>query len=304
MVAGLYSLDRLGGLPQRAILVVLLSGFLNSFGGLIVRSLDGSSEWQIVFYRGGSLAVALLIFLFRRRIADGLRDFKRVGVWGVICGVFFCNMQTLFIIALSNTTVANTSFILSSGPIVTAVLARLALGETVRKSTMAVLLVVVAGVSLMVMDGLATGNVFGDLAAVGAMLSLAGFIVTLRAQRQIDMLPSLVIGGFLAALVSGSAVRGAVAVPLEDMMLCVFWGGILSAVVLVLFTSAARHLNGAVVMVLLMVEYFLGPLWVWLFIGERPSQLALIGGAIILSGVLCQAYISRRDTQTTTVVTS
>jgi drug/metabolite transporter (DMT)-like permease len=291
-------------MPRRAILVVLLSGFLNSFGGLIVRSLDGSTEWQIVFYRGGSLAVALLIFLFRRRIVDGLHDFKRVGVWGVICGVFFCNMQTLFIIALSNTTVANTSFILSSGPIVTAVLARLALGETVKKSTMAVLLVVVAGVSLMVMDGLATGNVFGDLAAVGAMLSLAGFVVTLRAKRQIDMLPSLVIGGLLAALISGGAVRGAVAVPLDDLLLCVFWGGVLSAVVLVLFTSAARHLNGAVVMVLLMVEYFLGPLWVWLFIGERPSQLALIGGAIILSGVLCQAYISRQDTQTTTVVTS
>mgnify|MGYP002624054306 FL=1 len=304
MVAGLYSLDRLGGMPQRAVLVVVLSPCLNSFGGLIVRSLDGSSEWQVVFYRGGSLAVALLIFLFRQRIADGLRAFKRVGIWGVICGVFFCNMQTLFIISLSNTTVANTSFILSSGPIVTAVLARLALGEGVRKSTMAVLLVVVAGVSLMVVDGLATGNVFGDLAAVGAMLSLAGFVVTLRAKRQIDMLPSLVIGGFLAALISAGAVRGAVAVPTDDLLLCVFWGGILSAVVLVLFTSAARHLNGAVVMVLLMVEYFLGPLWVWLFIGERPSQLALLGGAIILSGVLCQAYISRRDTQTPTPVTS
>ena len=294
MAASLY-VDRPSGVTRHAISLVLLSGFLNSFGGLILRSMEDSSEWQVVFFRAGSLTSALLIILFRNSIVEGLQSLRRVGVWGVICGLFFCNMQTLFIISLSNTTVANTSFILSGGPIVTAFLARLVLGETVKKSTYVVLLMVVLGVGLMVTDGVSTGNILGDLAAVGAMLSLAGFVVILRAKRQIDMLPSLVIGGFLASVVSFGAVRGDVAVPVHDILLCVFWGGGLSAVVLVMFTMAARHLNGAVVMVLLMVEYVMGPTWVWIFVNEQPTRLALMGGAIILSSVLAQAYMSRRD---------
>ena len=62
------------------------------------------------------------------------------------------------------------------------------------------------------------------------------------------------------------------AVPAHDAGLAVFWGGGLSALVLLLFTFASRHLTGAVLTVLLMVEYFLGPFWVWVFLDETPSR--------------------------------
>ena len=287
--------DGVGAQTRRAIALVLLSGFLNSFGGLILRSVEEASEWQIVFLRTGSFSLALIIYLFWGRVSEGLRSLRNVGTWGFICALFFCNMQTMFIISLSHTAVANTAFILSAGPIVTAFLARLALGEVIRPGTWLILLLAAFGVGLMVTDGLSTGNILGDLAAVGTMLSLAGFVVTLRAKREIDMLPALLIGGLLASLVSFGAIGGNVDVPARDLLLCLFWGGILSAVVLALFTVAARHLKGAVLMILLMIEYFLGPFWVWLFLSERPTLLALVGGALIFGGIAAQAYMSRRD---------
>ena len=288
-------MSRPGPQTRRAIALVLLSGFLNSFGGLILRSLEEASEWQIVFLRTVSFSAALMAYLFWGRASSALRSLRNLGVWGIICGLFFCNMQSMFIISLSNTTVANTAFILSAGPIVTAFLARLALGETIRPGTWVVLILATAGVSLMVADGLSTGNIFGDLAAVGAMLSLAGFVVTLRARREVDMLPALLIGGLLASLVSLGATGGDLSVPARDLVLCLFWGGLLSSVVLAIFTLAARHLKGAVLTVLLMIEYILGPFWVWLFLSEEPTPLALLGGAMILFGVGVQAYMSRRE---------
>ncbi len=291
------NLDPLGARNRNAVRMVLLSGFLNSFGGLILRSVGDASEWQIVFYRTGSLALGLTLFLVVQNSWGIWTKIREIGIWGWVCGAFFCGMQSLFIFSLSNTTVANTAFILGSAPILTAFTARLVLGEIIGRGTWTALVVAVSGTALMVVEGVSTGSMLGDLAAVGAALSLTGFIVTLRAKRHVDMLPSLIIGGLLASLISFLAVGGRIVVPTQDLLLCVFWGGGLSSGVLVLFTMASRHLKGGVLTILLTIEYFLGPFWVWLFIDERPSNLALVGGLVIFCAVAGQAYLLSRPAQ-------
>ena len=275
-----------------AVLFVLLSGFLNSFGGLILRNIHEASEWQIVVFRTGALSLALLIMMLMRKPGDFLASVARIGTWGLVAAMLFAAMQTLFVFSLSNTTVANTVFILSSGPIVTAVLARLVLGERVDMATWGILLLALIGVTLMVGDGLSSGSWLGNLAAVGGAVSFAGFVVIFRAKRQVDMMPSVVIGGFIAMAVAAIMTGGQLNIPLPDLALSVFWGGIISSAVLAFFTVASRHLSGAELTLLLMLEYFLGPFWVWLFINEVPSMMTLVGGAIVLSGVLAQAYLS------------
>lgn len=275
-----------------AVAFILLSGFLNSFGGLILRHIEYASEWQIVFFRTGSLALALLVFLLLRKPGDFLASVARIGLWGLIAGAVFATMQTLFVFSLSNTTVANTVFILSSGPILTAVLARLVLGERVDMATWGILLLALVGIALMVGDGLSSGSMLGNLAAVGGALSFAVLVVIFRAKRQVDMMPSVVIGGFMAMAVAAVMAGGDVAIPARDASLALLWGGVISALVLALFTIASRYLSGAELTLLMMHEYFLGPFWVWLFINEVPSMLTLVGGAIVLSGVAAQAYLS------------
>jgi len=290
-------LDPLGARHRRAVIMVLFSGFLNSFGGLILRSIGDANEWQIVFYRAGSLALGLSAVLLVRNSWGIWTKLRKIGIWGLVGGALFCGMQTLFIFSLSNTTVANTAFILGSAPILTAFAARLVLGEMIGRGTWITLLVAVSGTTLMVVEGVSTGSLLGDLAAVGAALCFAAFIVILRAKRHVDMLPSLVIGSVLASAISLVAVEGGVGVPVYDVIRCVLWGGILSAGVLILFMRASRHLKGGVLTILLTIEYFLGPFWVWFFIDERPSQLALAGGAIIFCGVMGQVYLSSRGTR-------
>ena len=297
MVISSPTVDLVKSHTRRAVGLVLLCGILNSFGGLILRHIDGSSEWQIVFFRSAALSLGLFFFFLARNGPRLAHNLRMVGVWGLVCGAFFGTMQTMFVLSLSNTTVANTAFILSSGPILTAFLARLVLGERVGPATWVVLLAAVTGISLMVGDGLVTGSILGDLAAVAGAFSFACFVVILRARRTVDMVPSVITGGLMATVFAFLATGMDLAVPAHDAGLAVFWGGGLSALVLLLFTFASRHLTGAVLTVLLMVEYFLGPFWVWVFLDETPSALALIGGAIVLTAVAAQAYLSALEPQ-------
>ena len=277
-----------------AVAMVLVSGFFNSFGGLILRSVEEASEWQIVFYRAGSLSLGLIaVFVVRNFGRVGFKV-KQIGIWGCVGGVWFCSMQTLFIFSLSHTTVANTVFILGSAPILTAVAARLILGERISSATWGMLIVAVSGLAMMFAAGVSAGNTFGDLAAIGSTLSFVGFIIVLRAKRKVDMLPSLIVGALLASSLAFVSTGGDVAVPTRDLVLCVLWGGVISSGVLVLFTAASRHLKGGVLTTLLTIEYVLGPFWVWLFIDEQPSVLTLAGGAVVICGVIGQVYLAGR----------
>lgn len=277
---------------------VLLSGILNSFGGLILRNIEHASEWQIILFRTGSLSLALLVVLLVRNPRSFPALFIKLGFWGAICALLFCSMQTLFVFSLSNTTVANTVFILSSGPIWTAILARLILGERIDRITWFILVIAALGIGLMVGDGLSAGNLFGNLAALFGALSFAGVVVILRAKRTVDMMPSMVAGGFLAVAVALIGTGGNLSIPVGDLSLALLWGGVLSSSVIVLFVISSRYLKGAELTLLLMIEYFLAPFWVWIFIDEVPSGLTLTGGAIVLSGVMAQAYLTivGRDT--------
>lgn len=283
--------------PRHAVAFVLLSGVLNSFGGLILRNIENSSEWQIILFRTGSLSFVLLVVLLIKDPRVFINNFKALGFWGVMCAILFCSMQTSFVFSLSNTTVANTVFILSSGPIWTAFLAHLILGEKIDRITWAILVIASLGIVMMVGDGLSAGTLFGNLAALVGALSFAGVVVILRAKRAVDMMPSMVAGGFLAVAVSFIGAQGNLSVPMGDLALCILWGGVLSSLVIVFFVISSRHLKGAELTLLLMLEYFLGPFWVWIFIDEVPSGLTLAGGAIVISGVMAQAYltISRRN---------
>ena len=42
------------------------------------------------------------------------------------------------------------------------------------------------------------------------------------------------------------------------------------------------------------LEFVFGPIWVWLFIDEVPTQLTLIGGSLVLGAVLYRAMAELR----------
>jgi drug/metabolite transporter (DMT)-like permease len=57
----------------------------------------------------------------------------------------------------------------------------------------------------------------------------------------------------------------------------------------VFLTIGGRLIPAGEVALITLLEIVLGPLWVWLFLSERPATATLVGGAVVLAAVLLQA---------------
>ena len=286
-----------GSARRLAIILVLASTITNSSAGFLVRSLDAANEWQIVFYRGLMLAVAVSGLMIVRYRSRALADVRSIGLWGVIGGLFYSGTNVCYVVALTHTTVANTVFTLSAIPLFTAVLARLFLGESVRPATWVAMAAASVGIGLMVGDGFAAGTVFGNAMALIAAFSFAAFIVILRCGRSTNMLPSTIIGGIIAAVVAAFLGGGELAVSAHDLAICLVWGGVVTTIGHVLIIFGSRYVAGAELTLLLLIEFILGPVWVWLAFDEVPGSLTLTGGAVVLAAVAGRAVSDLRRTE-------
>jgi len=146
----------------------------------------------------------------------------------------------------------------------------------------------------MVGDGMASGSVFGNVMAIFASICFAFFVVVLRKKRSVNMLPATAVGSLIAVLVAALATSGDLQVPMRDLVICFAWGAIISSAGHFLVVSSSRHLGGAELTLLILIEFILGPIWVWLLINEVPSKMTLIGGAIVLFAVASHAMLSMR----------
>ena len=112
--------------------------------------------------------------------------------------------------------------------------------------------------------------------------------------RSVNMLPATAVGALFAALVAIFMTDGDYQVSWRDLAICITWGAVISSAGHFLVVTSSRCLPGAELTLLILIEFLLGPIWVWLFINEVPSAMTLIGGAVVLSAVGGHAVVSMR----------
>ena len=277
-----------------ALLLVIASAVGNSASGLIVRSMDSAGEWQIIFYRSCFLTIALVtVFTVqsRGRVRAALRELRP---WALFGSVAIASVNICFIFSLTHTTVANTMFVLSAAPFFTALLGWIVLGETVRRSVWIAMGVALLGMGVMLWDGLGAGTLFGNVLAVMAAFGFGTFVVVLRKGRGVNMLPVAILGTVLGGLFAGFMSGWALAISWHDIALLFLWGTLISGTVHSIFTWGSRYVPGAELTLLILIEFILAPMWVWLAIDEQPSIATLIGGALVLASVASRAIGSFR----------
>jgi drug/metabolite transporter (DMT)-like permease len=282
------------GSYRRAVVLVVLSAVVLSSNGLIFRSLADSSVWQIIFYRGAGLFVAmscLFLLRHRRRAAAELRRAR----FGPLVGGSFLGLASVsFYLALTYTTVANTLFTLSSVPLFAAVLGWLVLGEHVRRATWIAIGVAMAGIGIMVADGLGSGELPGNILALICALMFAVYVITLRRGRHVDMLPAVCIAALVAAGF-GAVMADGLDIPPVNIAVCLAWGGGLSCLAHFFYTMGSRQVPAADLTLLSLAEFVLGPIWVWFFMGETPGALSLAGGAVVFVAITAWSYLRLRE---------
>ncbi|NNF76772.1 MAG: DMT family transporter [Rhizobiales bacterium] len=274
-----------------AMALMIASSVIISFGGLISRSMEDADPTQINFYRSLALCLTFgLVFAFNHK-GNSVRDFRKVGWSGVLASLCLTVAGIAFMQALANTTVANTMFTLASIPFITAGLAWVFLRENLSRLTIVTMVAAAIGVSLMVVDGMGLGSIYGNLMALITALGFSGFAVIVRRNRHIDMLPALIVSAVFIVLISLALRYDDLAISWWDIALCVIWGSALSGIGNYLFIIASRHLVAGELTLFMLLEFAISPVWVWIVVRETPTQWALAGGILVILSVATRALL-------------
>ena len=277
----------------RGILLVMAAGGFWSLGGILVRLIETAGPWQILLVRSASLSIALFMVLLVRHRGALLGELRGIGLDGVVGALCLGVAFTGFIFSLIHTSVANAVFMLSASPFFTAPLAWMLLGEPVRRGTWIAMSLALVGVAVMVAGGIGAGALFGNLAALAAVLGFAGFAVTLRRKRLTDSLTLACLAGIFTA-VAAAALVDDFAYSTYDFAVCAVMGVIQIGAGMVLFTLGSRHVPAVELTLLSLTEVVLAPIWVWLWIAETPRPWTLIGGAVVIAALIGHALSGMR----------
>ncbi len=283
---------------KKGVALVLTAGIFWSFAGLAVRLIEHAVEWQILFYRSTTLVGFLCCYILVARRGKFVASIQDGGTLAIKAGFWLSLAFVAWIYALTNTTVANALFMLSTAPFLAAIIGRLILKEVVLPSTWFFVALTTAGVGVMVVEGLQLGTLFGTAMGLCAAIGFALFAVQLRQGRQTDLVPFVLWAGFFASLWAGAMIlltSESFGISMRDWLLCASMGVFQVGVGLVIFSHGSRHLSAAEITLLSMTEIVLGPLWVWLVIKEMPGFLTLIGGGIVMSAIAGQAIRTLRQ---------
>ncbi|HST51279.1 MAG TPA: EamA family transporter [Pyrinomonadaceae bacterium] len=267
------------GLPP--ILFVIAAALLWSTGGLFIKATPlGALELSF----GRSLLAAVTVAGLTRR------EGYRLNAVTLFASVLYAALLLLFVVASKLTTAANAIFLQYTAPVYVLVLEPLLFKERFRLVDLFVVAACIAGMSLFFVGRLRPQDVEGNLTALGSGLCFALFLLTLRHQREgkINRASSVIYGNLIVCVVTATAfARAAHALTARDVLIVSYLGVVQIGLAYTLFTlGIARGVRSLDAGVVGYIEPMLNPVWVFLFIGERPSKWAVAGGAVIIAAVL------------------
>ena len=256
--------------------LVFLGAICLSFGGLIVKSFEGATLWQILFWRQLFFILTVSIFLiatYKKKILSAL---YKSGIPGACGGLILGLGFSSYVFAMYNTTVANTNFIIQTQVIFLAIFGYLFLKEKISKITLASIVLAVSGIILLLGNTLSPGQMLGNIVAFIMPISFAVLILIVRKYPTVDMIPLQLIAGIIAMFI-GYFLSTKIIISPHDMFLGFLAGFFQIGFGFILITIGARSTPSAMVGIIMLTEAVFGPLWAWLFANENPPFLVLLG---------------------------
>ena len=268
-------------------LLVFFGAVSLSFGGLIVKSFEGSTLWQILFWRSVFFIVVVtffLLFTYKKKVFGAL---YKSGVPGFVGGIILSVGFVSYVFAMYETTVANTNFIIQTQTLFLAIFGYIFLKETISKLTFFCILLAISGIILMLGNSISPGEMTGNVVAFIMPISFAILILIVRKFPEVDMIPLQLIAGIIAMIV-GLIMSPTILISTKDIFLGFLAGFFQLGFGFIFITIGARSTPSAYVGIIMLTEAVLGPLWAWMFVNENPPIFVLLGGSIVITAVVLQ----------------
>lgn len=276
---------------RQAVGLMVLVTLLWSIAGVVTRHLDSARSFEVTFWRSFFTALSLAVGLLAWRGRGLWTSLRDGGRWLWLSGLCWAVMFTAFMLALTLTSVAYVLVTMALGPVITALFSRIFLRFTLPWSTW--LAIVVAGLGVAVMFGGESGDGFAPAGVlVACCVPLAGaanwtVLQRVRQQREVDMLPAVLIGAIVSALFTLP-----LAWPLQasghDLGLLALLGSVQLALPCLLVVRLSRHLPAAEISLLACPPPRPGHAENYFQQGEQPSLNVLLGGGMVLLALVAK----------------
>jgi drug/metabolite transporter (DMT)-like permease len=283
-----------------AVVTMLGATLLWSIAGIVTLRLEAARSFEVTFWRSFFNALALLVLLPWLRGPQRLRQTLVHGgptLW--ISGVCWSVMFTAFMLALTLTGVANVLVTMALAPLLTALMARFALGRRQPRRTWATVAVAGAGILWMYAREASAADgrhLLGSVVALAVPIAAAINWTVIQASREAadrDLLPAVLIGALISA-----ALTLPLALPFagsaHDVALLALLGVAQLAIPCLMSVAAARALSAPEVSLLALLEIVFGVAWPWLAGHGAPAAHVLGGGLLVLGALAVNEALALR----------
>ncbi len=272
---------------RKAVGFLLLAALGWSLAGVLFKLVD----WPPLAAAGGRGLVATVFLL--AVCGRGLRF-----TWSPLqlgTAVAYTGCTVLFAIANKMTTAANAILLQYTAPVWIALCGAWLLKERATRADWCTIAASFIGMALFLYDGLQLNNLAGILVALLSGIFFAAMIMLIRKQKDGSSVESIILGNLLGVLISAPAMWSAGLPSGGSITALIVLGVVQLGIPYLLYVRASRHVTALEAALLPVIEPILNPVWVMLFIGERPSPLSLLGGVIVLGAVTWRAIDSVRN---------
>ena len=275
----------------KGLIITTLGVLLIVPDSLFVRMI-AAEPMVTAFWRGLTAGGLVLVVLLATQGVQGFRDIFRTGWAGVIYTVLIGSTAPAFVLAVTQTSVANVVFIFASMPVFAAAFSRMFLGEPIRLRMVLTMVAVIFGLGV-IAYGSGESEIAswkGDIWALYVSAAFAAALTAVRKVKATSMIPAIPI-----AYVGAACVLGPFVSPFESFApqwpLFLAHGAFIGAASCLL-ALGPRYISSAEVSLLVLLESVLAPILVWVVVGEDPGLWALSGGAIVIGALVVSNVVS------------
>ncbi len=299
---------------QRGLLMTAFGVLVLTPDALLLRLIE-TDHWTLVFWRSFFMACSLLTLnailerrslhkaiadLFRRGLNGGLHGGPFGGLFGGLNGGWFCALlfagsNICFVLSITHTAVANTLVILASMPFIAALLTVFLMRKSLPFRTWATIVLAMVGIVIVFWGRFGDGNSFGDAMAALCAMFMAGTLVSIAHNPRINSLAAIGLASLIAALFALFMGAEPGLPSQSDFAYLVLNGAVVLPIAMGLITNGPKLISAPEVSLILLLETVLGPLWVWLALGEEPPGQTFAGGGLVVAAILVNAWLGFRD---------
>ena len=255
----------------------------------MVMRFSNLDRWPLMGWRGVLMGITLLIFWRLFQFSNTEKKISSIYSWqGIIVIFAFAINSMTFTLGIQETSVMVVLTAVATMPVFAAILSIFLMNESQGWGGWLTIIASMVGVLIVVSDGnnavgqpegsTLLGAIFGCITASGLALAFT----MIRKYRELEVIPAAAIGSLISGIF-GFLLSAEGSIFTAPVWTILTMGVLILPVSFGLISIAPRYTTSAIVSLVMLLEMVIGPFWVWIAIGERPSITMILGAFLVIT---------------------